>query len=250
MLALWESDLPHALDPHTLDTKGTTRMDNTIAEGGAASAHYKIKDGRLINFGGSLSNGKDMTIKIWEYAPESYDVLQYSELKVPGAGFAFIHDFTVSDNYYGFYLNPCDLDLKKLALEYIPGKTSIAQCIKMVKGRVGRWLLIPRNGKTEESKFFKVRNDQFIFHHSNIYEEGDKVYIDSICLEGGVNFEVTPATVTMDYLKAKEFGGTGSWTGLFRHELDMKSGEVSRHRLSDRGCEFPSINPDNVGVKY
>lgn len=51
-------------------------------------------------------------------------------------------------------------------------------------------------------------------------------------------------------MKAKEFGGTGSWTGLFRHELDMKSGQVSRHRLSDRGCEFPSINPDNVGVKY
>ena len=126
LLALWESDLPHALDPKTLDTKGTTRMDNTIEKDGAASAHYKIKDGRLINFGWGLSGVNDMALKIWEYAPESYHVLQYSELTVPNAAFAFIHDFTVSDNYYGFYLNNCDLDLQKFALEYIPGKTSIA----------------------------------------------------------------------------------------------------------------------------
>ena len=133
-------------------------MDNTISEKGSASAHYKIKDGRLINFGWSLDNGRDMTIKIWEYAPESYDVLKYSEVNVPGAGFAFLHDFTVSDNFYGFYLNPCDLDLKKFALEYIPGKTSVAQCIKMVDGKAGRWLLIPRNGnnKDKDPKYFEV----------------------------------------------------------------------------------------------
>ncbi len=32
--------------------------------------------------------------------------------------------------------------------------------------------------------------------------------------------------------------------------MDLKSGKVSRHRLSDRGCEFPCVNPDHVGKKY
>lgn len=121
----------------------------------------------------------------------------------------------------------------------------------MNENKAGRWMLIPRSGKTEDTKFFEMKgSDQFIFHHANIYEDGDKVYVDSICLEGGVNFEVTAATVKKEYLKAREYGGTGSWTGLFRHELDLKSGEVTRYRLSDRGCEFPSINPDYVGKKY
>ena len=82
VLALWESGMPHALDPKTLDTKGTTRMDNTIDRDGSASAHYKIRDGRLINFGWKLSGISDMHLKIWEYASDSYDVVQYSELKV------------------------------------------------------------------------------------------------------------------------------------------------------------------------
>jgi all-trans-8'-apo-beta-carotenal 15,15'-oxygenase len=51
-------------------------------------------------------------------------------------------------------------------------------------------------------------------------------------------------------LKSKEHGGTGSWTGLYRHELDLDTGKVSRSRLSNRGCEFPSINPSNVGIDY
>jgi all-trans-8'-apo-beta-carotenal 15,15'-oxygenase len=72
LLALWENDLPHALDPKTLETKGISRVNNSLDSGGSFGAHYKIKDGRLINFAGSLSlsvtSGKDMKIKIWEYA--------------------------------------------------------------------------------------------------------------------------------------------------------------------------------------
>lgn len=131
-------------------------MDKTLSEGGSFSAHYKIKDGRLINFGGSISGIMDMKIKIHEYAPESFDVVHYSEVIVPKAAFSFIHDFVVSDNYYCFYLNACDLDLKKFALEYVPGKTSIAQCIQMKEGKEGRWLLIPRNGKTEDKIILDV----------------------------------------------------------------------------------------------
>ena len=111
-------------------------------------------------------------------------------------------------------------------------------------------MLIPRNGKTEDTKFFKMDYNQFIFHHSNMYEEGEKVFIDSVCMEGGIDFDITTANVTRDYFKAREFGGTGSWTGFFRHELDLKSGSVERYRLSDRGCEFPQINADKTGKKY
>lgn len=51
-------------------------------------------------------------------------------------------------------------------------------------------------------------------------------------------------------MRAKEYGGTGPWTGLFRHELDLETGKASRYRLSDRGCEFPTINPKHVGTNY
>ena len=68
-------------------------------------------------------------------------------------------------------------------------------------------------------------------------------------MEGGVDFEVTTENVEKDFMRAREYGGTGSWTGLFRHELDLLSGDVERYRISDRGCEFPCVNPDKVGVK-
>lgn len=100
---------------------------------GSFGAHYKIKDDKLINFAGSLSlslaTGKDMHIKIWEYKKDSFDVTKFSELTVPGAGFAFIHDWVVSDNYYAFFLNACDLDIAKFTLEYMTGKCSLAECI-------------------------------------------------------------------------------------------------------------------------
>mgnify|MGYP000854019872 CR=1 FL=1 len=76
------------------------------------------------------------------------------------------------------------------------------------------------------------------------------MFIDSICLDGGVDFETTMANVTKDYMNAKESGGNGSWTGLYRHELDLTSGKVQRYRLSNRGCEFPCVNPKNTGVNY
>ena len=118
-------------------------------------------------------------------------------------------------------------------------------------GERGRWFLIPRNGKIEEARYFEAPDaDQFIFHHVNIHEDGNKVMIDSISLEGGLNFSLNVDNVTKDYMKAKEYGGTGSWTGLFRHELDLETGKATRTRLSDRGCEFPTINPNHVGVDY
>ena len=121
----------------------------------------------------------------------------------------------------------------------------------MNKNKPGRWMLIPRNGKTEDTKFFEIDHSQFIFHHANIFEEGDKVIVDSISMEGGINFgEFASDTLKKEQMKAREFGGTGSWTGLFRHEMDLKTGVVSRYRLCDRGGEFPSINPDNTGKKY
>ena len=103
-------------------------------------------------------------------------VLDSSEYTVPGKAFAFVHDFAVTENYYVFYLNPITLDLKTFGLEYLWGKSSIAQCLKMTEGIPGKWYLVPRGparAKGEKPKMLDVPLSitQFIFHHANAYEQ-------------------------------------------------------------------------------
>jgi all-trans-8'-apo-beta-carotenal 15,15'-oxygenase len=83
----------------------------------------------------------------------------------------------------------------------------------------------------------------FVFHHSNAFEQGEKIYIDSICyqslpqLDSNSNFQ----SVDFDSLAPGH---------LWRFTLNLSENTVTRECILKHCCEFPSINPAKVGQDY
>ena len=76
LLALWEGGGPHRLDPETLETTGTCSLDGVLPEGQEFAAHYRHYEDRLVNFGVSALGGRDLRIRVWEFAEGSFEVLR------------------------------------------------------------------------------------------------------------------------------------------------------------------------------
>ena len=145
--ALWEGGLPHELDPATLATRGESNCvclcpecccdcrvltppslagDGAIAGTGPFAAHYRVLEGEtdtFVNFGVKAA-GQDAQVSFYEF-DASAKLLRKQGLELPGAGFAFFHDFLVTDNYYILYQNPVKLDTTKLVRPYISSRSLI-----------------------------------------------------------------------------------------------------------------------------
>ena len=95
LLALWEGGLPHELDPATMETRGESTLGGVLPAGkGPFAAHYKVIDGRLVNFGAAAA-GSDADVTFYEF-DEAGACRERLALRLPGAGFAFFHDFVVA----------------------------------------------------------------------------------------------------------------------------------------------------------
>jgi all-trans-8'-apo-beta-carotenal 15,15'-oxygenase len=83
----------------------------------------------------------------------------------------------------------------------------------------------------------------FVFHHSNAFEQGDEIIVDSICYESLP--EVEPESdfrqVDFDALKPGQ---------LWRFHLNLKTQTVNREVIEPRCCEFPTLHPNKVGRPY
>ncbi|MGK7880026.1 MAG: carotenoid oxygenase family protein, partial [Crocosphaera sp.] len=86
-------------------------------------------------------------------------------------------------------------------------------------------------------------NAGFVFHHVNAFEEGNNLYLDSISYESlsQVNFDT-------DY-KEIDFNSIDPGR-LYRFKIDLDRETVDKEMVDSCSCEFPSINPKNLGRKY
>ena len=110
LLALWEGGLPYKLDPKTLrtDPKEYT-LRGLLKKGDKLTAHPRVdsKNNRLIAFSADQSSLKENTMRIFEFDSTLTSV---GERTVVIPGFAFFHDFVVTENYYIFNNPPLDFD--------------------------------------------------------------------------------------------------------------------------------------------
>lgn len=234
LLALWEAAEPYRLDPYTLETLGPDYLDGVLEPGDAFAAHVRIdgETGRLVNF--SIKPGLSTTITIYEFDP-SGKLLDKHAHSVPG--FAFIHDFAITPNYCIFFQNPVTFN----PLPFIAGWQGAGQCIQFRPDKPTRVIIIPR----DRSKPMQVVETQsgFVFHHANAFEQGDEIYLDSICYESLP--EVEPNS---DYRQTNfEALSPGQ---MWRFVLNLKTKTVQRQMLESRCCEFPFVHPKRVGQPY
>ncbi len=240
LLALWEAAEPHRLDPYTLETLGKDSLNGVLADGEAFAAHPRIDPNSqfdndepcLVNF--SIKPGLSTTITIFELNCAGEVIRQHAH-SVPG--FAFIHDFAITPNYCLFFQNPVAFN----PIPFVLGLRGAAECIKFQPNQPTRIIVIPRDSKKPVQ--ILETHSGFVFHHANAFEQGEDIYIDSICYESFP--EVKPQSdfrqVDFDALKPGQ---------LWRFHLQMSDKTVSREQIERRCCEFPTIHPQKVGRPY
>jgi all-trans-8'-apo-beta-carotenal 15,15'-oxygenase len=241
LLALWEAAEPHRLDPKTLDTLGIEYLNNTLKPGDPFSAHPLFDpQGRMVNFGlktGKIdATGLSTTLTIYELNLDGVVVEEHSH---PIPGFAFIHDFAITPNYCIFFQNPVSFNL----FPFLFGLKGAAECVKFQPEQLTKIIIIPRNPRSGEQVKILETKSGFVFHHANAFEHDGKISIDSICYP-------TFPEVEPD----KDFRDTSFDTltpgQLWRFEMDLHHRQVSSKLVESRCCEFPAINPANVGLPY
>eukprot|EP00601_Ochromonadales_sp_CCMP2298_P001638 CAMPEP_0173181340 /NCGR_PEP_ID=MMETSP1141-20130122/7228_1 /TAXON_ID=483371 /ORGANISM="non described non described, Strain CCMP2298" /LENGTH=398 /DNA_ID=CAMNT_0014104313 /DNA_START=126 /DNA_END=1319 /DNA_ORIENTATION=+ len=173
LLAMYESSLPHNLEPGTLRTLGPTTINGLLKRKQPFSAHPRIcsSTNRLCNFSAQMGTGKsEMTV--YEFDTKFNCVVQRS-FTVPG--FVFFHDFVVTKNYYIFTKLPVTFD----PLPFVLGKKGPAECIAFDAKGDAEVILVPRD-PSKEVQYVPV-DGHFNFHYANGYEDekGDIVF-DSI----------------------------------------------------------------------
>jgi all-trans-8'-apo-beta-carotenal 15,15'-oxygenase len=235
LLALWEAAEPHRLDPQTLDTFGLDDLDGLLASGEAFSAHPRIDPGepgegrRLVNFG--VKTGLTSRIRLWEFA-EDGRLISRQDRELPG--FAFLHDFALTPNYAVFFQNP----VKFNPLPFIAGLKGAGQCLESDRQAPTRILVIPRDHRQPVRTF--TMPSCFVFHHANAFEEGGQLVVDSVCYP---ELPVLDPETRFTHVSFEDYPAGQLW----RQRIDLDSGRVERTCLEARTCEFPVVNPAQVG---
>jgi all-trans-8'-apo-beta-carotenal 15,15'-oxygenase len=241
LLALWEAAEPHRLNPKTLATEGLDYLDGVLKPGDSFSAHpwidpsCQFDEGAscLVNF--AIEPGLSSKITIFEFAPDGKLLRRHSH-SVPG--FSFIHDFAITPNYCIFFQNAVSFN----PFPFLLGLRGAGECVKFNPDKPTRAILIPRDPTNTEIKTFEVKSG-FVFHHANAFEEGDKVYLDSIA------YDSLPQVQPETNYKQVNFAALDPGK-LWRFSFDLADNRVDRELLEARCCEFPTLNPDYVARNH
>ncbi len=237
LLALWEAAEPHQLDASTLETKGLDYLDGLLGKGDAFAAHPKFDPDcegspRMVNFG--VKAGLSSTISLYEFTPDGAITRQHKH-SLPG--FAFLHDFAITPNYCIFVQNPVSFN----PLPFVVGLKGAAECIQFNPKNPTKIVVIPRSGEGEV-RFFNT-DPCFVFHHANAFEREGQLILDSVCYDNFPTLDDAEdySTVDFDHVPASQ---------LWRFTVDLKTEKVDVEKLIERPCEFPALNPNNVGREY
>jgi len=232
LLALWEAAHPYRLDPQTLDTLGLDNLGGLVPNGQGFSAHPRIDpQGVLVNFG--VKAGPNSQVYLYEF-DQSWQLVRQQEH--PINGFAFLHDFIVTENYYIFFQNPVNFN----PLPYVLGLTGAAQCLQFDREQPTRILVIPRRGGAV--RVF-LTDSCFVFHHANGYEQGEELILDSICYSHFPTIDQHTDYQTIDFASLP----SGQ---LRRFRVNLTTHQVTNTLLLERCCEFPQVHPQRVGRAY
>lgn len=251
--ALWEGGLPHELDPATLATRGESSWDGAISGKGPFAAHFRVLGDALVNFGVKAA-GQDAEVSFYEFDAAA-KLTRKSGLTLPGAGFAFLHDFLVTENYYILYQNPVKLDTTKLVTQYMFAKCSIAECLVFDPAAPMRIHAIPRRAASGLPRRVWELPAHFVFHHVNAYERARPgqpplLVCDSIAWRS-IDFSNSLETLDASYYGAAGQPRADQRSELYRYELDTaEGGAATRERLAQRPLEFPAVAPCAVGRRH
>lgn len=228
------------------------------AGGDAVTAHPSVDPvtGRLVFFSYRVrpvvpsALGKppvETELTFWEVEEgSSGDMRAVQRQRLTISGFAFLHDFALTENYYVIFQNPVTVDNGPYLLGHLPA----AACVRWVPGAPTLVHLVPRAAAGEDgnTKNFNVQNMEaaevdvtaqvrtfvapplFVFHHANAFEQdtpgGRCVVMDSI------HYDSLPA-VGREALASQHVDPDAAFTSRLRRvEINLDTGVMVRVKLT------------------
>ncbi|NDJ18208.1 carotenoid oxygenase family protein [Myxacorys almedinensis] len=232
VLALWEGGHAHALDLETLETRGLDDLGG-LSPSMPFSAHPKrdAKTGDSYNFG--VSFGQNAVLNVYR-VDMTGKLRQQNQIQLEGL--PLVHDFVMAGRYLLFLISPVRLN-PLLVLSRLRGFSDSLEW-KPEKGT--HILVIDRDSLEIVSQSETEPWYQWHFGNGAIDTDGNAI----------VNVARYESFDTNQFLKEVSTGNTETKAGssLWQIRLNPLSGTViAMNKVLDRDCEFPSVNPSDVG---
>jgi carotenoid cleavage dioxygenase-like enzyme len=235
VLALWEGGHPHALDPQTLETRGTDDLDGLAAEA-PFSAHPKRdpQTGEIYNFG--VVFGRQPSLNLYRCNAMGKIVKQNA---IPLSGMSLIHDFVLAGRYLVFCIPPVRLKVLPVLLKFM----TFSQAMSWQPSLGTEILVVDRETLQETCRL--QAEPWYQWHFGNGCEdEGGNIVLDMVRYE---DFQ------TNRYLQEVATGNpkTKARGNLWQLRLSVQKGKVIELTpLYDRTCEFPCVVSSQVSQPW
>jgi carotenoid cleavage dioxygenase len=229
LLALEEAHNPFEMDPVTLQSRGYRDYTGKAKH---FTAHPKIdpETSEMVYFGYSAGDGFFTDDVILGIADKTGAVTRQDVFKAPYS--SMIHDFFVTKNYAMFPVLPLTGSLPRVmqggpAFAWEPEKGS----------HVG---VMRRDAGVETMRWFTT-DACYMFHPMNMWEDGDKIYVDLM------QYEVAPLFPNADGSPGQKSGARlARWT----FDLAANSNTIKREYIDDLPGEFPRLDERRAGLAY
>lgn len=235
LLSMKEDAMPYALDPVTLETLGVHDFDGQV-KAATFTAHPKVDpdNGDLLCFAYEAKG--DGTPDIAYFEIDASGKLK-KEVWIKGPYAAMIHDFAVTEKHVIFPLIPLTVDVERMKQggQHFQWQPSLPQLFG----------ILPRNGGSENVRWFRGPANGFQGHTLNAFEEEGRIHVDMPVTDGNVFYFfpqsdgwVPPGESLVSQLKR--------WT----FDLNCENDYVEPVSLTSFPCEFPRCDERFTGKKY
>ncbi|MGN6514575.1 MAG: carotenoid oxygenase family protein [Rhizomicrobium sp.] len=229
LLALEEGHNPFELNPVTLESLG---YRDYTREALRFTAHPKIdpETGEMVYFGYSAGPGFFSNKLAYGVADKNGNVTRLDMFDAPFC--SMVHDFFVTRSYALFPVLPLTGDLTRA----MNGKPAFAW--EPEKGsHIG---VMRRDGNVDSIRWFTT-DACYVFHPMNMWEDGDRIYVDVM------QYENAPLFPNADGSPGKPAAARLSrWT----FDLTGNSNAIKREYLDDLDGEFPRLDERRAGLSY
>ncbi len=226
LLAFGEQTLPVELDPVTLATRGEYDFHERLNEVSPFAAHAKfdLAAGHMFNFG--ISYSANPSLQTYEFDGAGFLL---SRRRIPLPCPHSVHDFSMSRQYFVFFLSPLFLNMEKVMRDQMPVFDAMAW-----KPEAGsRILLVPR--EASGTPISVETGSGYCLHMINCFEQDGRLAVDLIELD---------EPIYPQYQPVPDLFATAPGGRPVRYWIDPAAQRVlERVPMNyDRTPDFPSID--------
>lgn len=232
LFALMEAGRPTELDPEDLSTIGETDL-GVIGAMFSAHPHRVASRKAAYNFG--LSYGRVNQAHLYEL-PDTGPVRRLGAVDLPGA--AMVHDFIATETHLVFFLSPTRIDVPRMLL----GLGTFEQIFRWRPEHGTEVICVPIDRPTDVLRF--TTDAFFQWHFVNAFNRANELVIDYVRYP--------------DFRSFTDIGraGAGATSELLaegryhRATIDLAARTLRSEQVSDRSCEFPTLQPGDEGREH